>query len=42
MKICTLKKPASVYTTKEDKSSLIADAGFVVFDSAETVLAISV
>jgi len=42
MKICTLKKPASVYTTKEDKSSLIADAGFVVFDSSETVLAISV
>ena len=42
MKICTLKKPASVYTIKVDKSSLIADAGFVVFDSAETVLAISV
>jgi aspartyl-tRNA synthetase len=42
MKICTLKKPASVYITKEDKSNLIADAGFVVFDSAETVLAISV
>ena len=42
MKICTLKKPDSVYTTKEDKSNLIADAGFVVFDSAETVLAISV
>ena len=42
MEICTLKKPDSVYTTKEDKSKLIADAGFVVFDSAETVLAISV
>ena len=42
MKICTLKKPSSVYTSKEDNSKLIADAGFVVFDSAESVMAISV
>ena len=42
MKICTLKKPSSVYTTKADKRNLIDNAGFVVFDSAETVLAISV
>ena len=42
MDICTLKKPVSVYTSKSDYSHLIADAGFVVFDSAESVLAISV
>jgi aspartyl-tRNA synthetase len=42
MKICTIKKPESVYATKSDQNELIADAGFVVFDSAESVLAISV
>ena len=42
MKICTIKKPESVYSTKSDQNQLIADAGFVVFDSAESVLAISV
>ena len=42
MKICTLKKPISVFTEKEDIAALIADAGFVVFDSVETVLAIAV
>jgi len=42
MKICTLKKPISVFTEKEDNAALIADAGFVVFDSVETVLAIAV
>jgi aspartyl-tRNA synthetase len=42
MSICTLKKPESVYTSKQDHSKLIADAGFVVFDSAEAVLAIAV
>jgi aspartyl-tRNA synthetase len=42
MNICTLKKPISVYTSKSDYSNLIADAGFVVFDGAESVLAIAV
>ncbi len=42
MKIANLKKPGSVYTEKNDQASLINDAGFVVFDSAETVLAIAV
>jgi len=42
MKICTIKKPVSVYATKSDQNELIANAGFVVFDSAESVLAISV
>ena len=42
MDICTLKKPVSVYTSKSDYSNLIADAGFVVFDGAESVLAIAV
>ncbi len=42
MKICTIKKPESVYATKSDQNELIADAGFVVFDSAESVLAIPV
>ncbi len=42
MKILNLKKPSSVYTDKSDHSALIADSGFPVFDSAETVLAIAV
>jgi aspartyl-tRNA synthetase len=42
MKIHTLKKPASVYLHKEDHSSLINGANFVVFDGAESVLAITV
>lgn len=42
MSICTLKKPSSVYTSKLDHSNLISDAGFVVFDAAEAVLAIAV
>lgn len=42
MKICNIKKPASVYTNKEDKAALINAADFKVFDDAETVLAIAV
>lgn len=42
MKICTLKKPTTVFFDKKDQSSLINDAGFVVFDSVESVLAIAV
>jgi len=42
MPLCNLKKPGSVYTGKQDQSALINDAGFNVFDKAETVIAIAV
>jgi aspartyl-tRNA synthetase len=42
MQVLNLKKPSSVYTGKKDHNELIAEAGFGVFDNAETVLAISV
>ena len=42
MQLCNLKKPGSVYTNKQDQAALINDAGFNVFDKAETVLAIAV
>src|SRR5215204_663755 len=42
MKLLNLKKPPSVFPTKQDMSSLINAAGFKVFDEAETVLAIAV
>jgi len=42
MQLLNLKKPSSVYTNKQDQSSLINDAGFKVFDEAETVLAIAI
>jgi aspartyl-tRNA synthetase len=42
MKLLNLKKPSSVYTSKQDNTSLIDSAGFKVFDEAETVLAIAV
>jgi aspartyl-tRNA synthetase len=41
MKIRNFKKPVSVYTNKSTNSSLIDDANFAVFDSAETVVAIA-
>jgi aspartyl-tRNA synthetase len=42
MKVLNLKKPSSVYTTKQDQADLINGAVFKVFDEAETVLAIAV
>lgn len=42
MKLLNLKKPSSVYISKQDQSNLINGAGFKVFDDAETVLAIAV
>ena len=42
MQLLNLKKPATVYTDKNDQAGLIQDAGFNVFDEAETVLAIAV
>ncbi len=42
MKINNLKKPSSVYVNKTANSALIDNANFVVFDSAETVVAIAV
>ncbi len=40
--LCNLKFPAHTFLTKESISHLINDAGFPVFDSAETVIAIAV
>ncbi|MDZ4796498.1 MAG: aspartate--tRNA ligase [Bacteroidota bacterium] len=42
MKVLNLKKPATVYTDKQDMAALINGADFKVFDEAETVLAIAV
>jgi aspartyl-tRNA synthetase len=42
MKLCNLKKPQHVLADKQDNSHLINEAGFVVFDSAETVIALAV
>jgi len=42
MKILNVKKPSYVFSSKQDQAELINDAGFKVFDDAETVLAISV
>lgn len=42
MQLCNLKKPGSVFRNKADRSDLISEAGFQVFDSAETVIAIAV
>ena len=42
LKLCNLKKPATVFTNKTDNASLINDVDFKVFDEAETVLAIAV
>ncbi len=41
MKICNLKKPATVFVNKTDQASLINGADFKVFDEAETVVAIA-
>ena len=42
MKLCNLKKPASVFIDKTDHATLISGVDFKVFDEAETVVAISV
>lgn len=42
MALLNLKKPSSVYINNQDHSSLINEAGFKVFDEAETILAIAV
>jgi aspartyl-tRNA synthetase len=42
MEILTLKKPDTVFFEKKDQSDLINNAGFMVFDGAESVLAIAV
>lgn len=42
MRICTLKKPSTVFAEKQDQSFLINGANFQVFDGAEAVLAIAV
>jgi aspartyl-tRNA synthetase len=42
MKVLNLKKPATVYTDKQDNTALINGTDFKVFDEAETVVAIAV
>src|SRR5205085_6933098 len=42
MQLLTLKKPSSVYASKNASEELITGAGFKVFDEAETVIAIAV
>lgn len=42
MKLLNLKKPSAVYTNRQDAASLINDAGFKVFDEAETVIAVAI
>ncbi|MBC7829304.1 MAG: aspartate--tRNA ligase [Chitinophagaceae bacterium] len=42
MKIANLKKPSYVFLNKDDNATVINDAGFKVFDEAETVVAIAV
>jgi aspartyl-tRNA synthetase len=42
MKVLNLKKPATVYTHKQDNVALINRADFKIFDEAETVVAIAV
>lgn len=42
IKLCNLKKPAHVFTEKEDNASLLKGADFKVFDEAETVIAIAI
>ena len=42
MKLCNLKKPASVFTNNSDHAAIINEAGFKVFDEAETVIAIAI
>lgn len=42
MQLLNIKKPASVYTNKQDQGSLVAGTDFKVFDEAETVIAIAV
>ena len=42
MKLANLKFPSHTFLSKENNSNLIDDAGFKVFDEAETVVAIAV
>lgn len=42
LKILNIKKPSTVFADKQDQPSLVNEAGFGVFDEAETVVAIAV
>ena len=42
MKLCTLKKPSTVFANKTDHAGLIGGVDFKIFDEAETVIAIAV
>jgi len=41
IKLCNLKKPATVFTNKTDNAALVSGVDFKVFDDAETVIAIA-
>ena len=42
LSLLNLKKPSSVYVMKQDQPALIGNAGFKVFDDAETVIALAI
>jgi len=42
MQLLNLKKPDSVYVSKQDRVDLVSGADFNVFDNAETIIAIAV
>jgi aspartyl-tRNA synthetase len=42
IKLCNLKKPATVFINKTDNAALISGVDFKVFDDAETVIAIAI
>ncbi|HTD92943.1 MAG TPA: aspartate--tRNA ligase [Chitinophagaceae bacterium] len=42
LSLLNLKKPSSVYVMKQDQPALIGNAGFKVFDEAETVIALAI
>jgi len=42
LKICNIKFPQHTFSTKQSQPALINDAGFGVFDDAETVVAIAI
>jgi aspartyl-tRNA synthetase len=42
LQLCNIKFPQHTFTTKLNKATLINDAGFGVFDDAETVVAIAI
>lgn len=42
LKLLNVKKPATVFTHKKDEQQLIQNAGFKIFDEAETIIGIAI